>query len=430
MKKYLTIIFLWVGFMATAQNGEVFSVLKLEPQASAPTNAFWTNGSLYRHTDGTLYHKKDGVWEALGGTTTEIVNNLTSTDTDKALSAAQGKVLQDGKFPYTGGNLTGSLGVPSGSISGKEIILQNSGGSNLMSILSVGTTYGDFEIYDMSYPVLSSFNYTQSDKTWRIGSSPVITAANAASNGIGGSISDGDKGDITVSGSGATWNVDSGAITSTKILDGTILNADIHADAGIDATKIADGSVTSTEFQYINTLSSNAQNQIDAKVSGTIAGRTGTPATAIMFQTQAQYDADGAPSAGEGVIITNPDPEVYFVEFFLSDFITEQTASTSVAKFTWRAPWAMTLVDIRGSVATAGTSSVITMDVHDSGTTIMSTNKVTIDATEKTSETAATAPVLTDTAIADDAELTFFIDTVDSGGTGRGYSIKLYYTKS
>ena len=36
-------------------------------------------------------------------------------------------------------------------------------------------------------------------------------------------------------------------------------------DSGIDATKIADGSVTSTEFQYINSLSSNAQTQLDAK---------------------------------------------------------------------------------------------------------------------------------------------------------------------
>jgi hypothetical protein len=44
-----------------------------------------------------------------------------------------------------------------------------------------------------------------------------------------------------------------------------IVNADIKAAAAIDATKIADGSVTSTEFQFINSLSSNAQTQLDAK---------------------------------------------------------------------------------------------------------------------------------------------------------------------
>jgi len=54
------------------------------------------------------------------------------------------------------------------------------------------------------------------------------------------------------------------AVTTAKILDGTILNADINSSAGIDATKLADGSITNTELQYINTLSSNVQTQINA----------------------------------------------------------------------------------------------------------------------------------------------------------------------
>lgn len=45
-----------------------------------------------------------------------------------------------------------------------------------------------------------------------------------------------------------------------------IVNADVAVAAAIDATKIADGSVTNTEFQYINTLTSNAQVQLDAKL--------------------------------------------------------------------------------------------------------------------------------------------------------------------
>ena len=56
-----------------------------------------------------------------------------------------------------------------------------------------------------------------------------------------------------------------------------IENANIKAAAAIDATKIADGSVTSQEFQYINSLSSNAQDQIDLKAPLASPGLTGNP---------------------------------------------------------------------------------------------------------------------------------------------------------
>ena len=48
-------------------------------------------------------------------------------------------------------------------------------------------------------------------------------------------------------------------------LTGTISNSQLAT--GIDATKIADGSVTNSEFQFINTLSSNAQTQLDGKLT-------------------------------------------------------------------------------------------------------------------------------------------------------------------
>ena len=54
-------------------------------------------------------------------------------------------------------------------------------------------------------------------------------------------------------------------ITSAKITDGAIVNADINASAAIDATKIHDGTISNTEFGYLNGVSSNIQDQIDAK---------------------------------------------------------------------------------------------------------------------------------------------------------------------
>jgi hypothetical protein len=47
-----------------------------------------------------------------------------------------------------------------------------------------------------------------------------------------------------------------------------IKNANIASDASINATKIGDGSVTNQEFQYINTLAANAQDQFNNLNSG------------------------------------------------------------------------------------------------------------------------------------------------------------------
>lgn len=105
-----------------------------------------------------------------------------------------------------------------------------------------------------------------------------------------------------------------------------------------------------------------------------------------------------------------------------SDETTALTTGTS--KVTFRMPYAFTLSAVRASLTTAQTSgSLLTIDINESGTTILST-KLTIDNTEKTSTTAATPPVISDTALADDAEITIDIDQVGDG-TAKGLKITL-----
>ena len=103
----------------------------------------------------------------------------------------------------------------------------------------------------------------------------------------------------------------------------------------------------------------------------------------------------------------------------------ETTAlTTGTAKMTFWMPYAFTITDARASVTTAPVGSELTVDINDGVTTILST-KITIDAGEKTSTTAATAKVISDTALADDAEVTVDIDAVGSGTAGAGLKVTL-----
>lgn len=108
----------------------------------------------------------------------------------------------------------------------------------------------------------------------------------------------------------------------------------------------------------------------------------------------------------------------------------ETTALTvGAAKITFRMPRAVTLTAVRASLVTAQTSGTIfTVDINEAGASILST-KLTIDNTEKTSTTAATAPVISDAALADDAEITIDIDQIGDS-TAKGLKVTLIGTRT
>jgi hypothetical protein len=108
----------------------------------------------------------------------------------------------------------------------------------------------------------------------------------------------------------------------------------------------------------------------------------------------------------------------------------ETTAlTTGVGKVTFRMPYAMTLTGIRASLTTAQASgSLLTVDVNQNGTSILST-KLTFDNTEKTTVTAATQPVISTSALTDDAEITIDIDQIGTSGAA-GLKITLIGTRS
>lgn len=104
----------------------------------------------------------------------------------------------------------------------------------------------------------------------------------------------------------------------------------------------------------------------------------------------------------------------------------EATALTvGAGKVAFRMPFAMTLSAVRASVGTAPTGAALVVDINEGGTTVLST-KLSIDAGEKTSTTAATPAVISDTALADDAEITIDIDQIGSTVAGAGLKVQLH----
>ena len=107
----------------------------------------------------------------------------------------------------------------------------------------------------------------------------------------------------------------------------------------------------------------------------------------------------------------------------------ETTAlTTGTAKVTFRMPCAMTLTAVRATLTTAPVGSTLIVDINEGGTSILST-KLSIDASEKTSTTAATAAVISDSSLADDAEITIDIDQVGSATAGAGLKVWLIGTR-
>lgn len=110
------------------------------------------------------------------------------------------------------------------------------------------------------------------------------------------------------------------------------------------------------------------------------------------------------------------------VQLAVSDETTALTTGT--AKITFRMPHAMTLTEVRASLTTAQTSgNIVQVDINEGGTSILST-KITLDNGEKTSKTALTPPVLSDTSLGDDSEITVDIDQLGDG-TAKGLKITL-----
>lgn len=104
--------------------------------------------------------------------------------------------------------------------------------------------------------------------------------------------------------------------------------------------------------------------------------------------------------------------------------LTDETSviTAGAGKYTFRAPFNLYVRAIRAAVSVAPTGAALVLDVNVSGVSMLST-KLSIDATEKTSLTAATTVVLAYNGIKDDSEIVIDFDQVGSVESGRGVKL-------
>ena len=97
----------------------------------------------------------------------------------------------------------------------------------------------------------------------------------------------------------------------------------------------------------------------------------------------------------------------------------ETTAIDSTGtKVTFYMPFGFIVASVRASLTTTSSSGTPTIDISEDGTSIMTTTKITIDSGDLISTESTTQPVLTDTALADEAKITIDVDVTGTNATG------------
>jgi len=220
----------------------------------------------------------------------------------------------------------------------------------------------------------------------------------------------------TISTFGATLVDDADAATARTTLNVDVAGTDNSTDVTLAGTPnyltLSGQEITLTKLDISDDTNLIAGTGLDLSTNTLAIDSTVATLTGSQTLTNKTIDFDN----------NDIDSFPVVIGIAVSDETTDLTTGT--AKATFRMPYAMTLTDVRANVNTAPVGATIEVDINESGTTVLST-VISIDASEKTSETAATAPVISDSALADDAEITIDIDQVGSSTKGKGLKVWL-----
>jgi hypothetical protein len=235
---------------------------RIKITATTPGTIYGTISSSTFSTDTTV----NVTWDS-GNLSNEAIDNVYIGAISKTNTSIPGGVI--GTTQLADGSVT-TVKIAADAVTGAKIADDSIDSEHYVdgSIDTAHIADSQITVAKMAANSVDSDQYVDgSIDTIHIADSQITNAKMAANSVdsdqyVDGSIDTVHIGDSQVT----TAKIADSNITSAKILDGTIVNADINASAAIDATKIHDGTISNTEFGYLNNVSSNIQTQLDAKL--------------------------------------------------------------------------------------------------------------------------------------------------------------------
>ena len=201
-----------------------------------------------------------------------------------------------------------------------------------------------------------------------------------------------------------------------------------------DDTRLTDARTPAAHAQAASTISdSSATGRAVLTAADAAAARSaigaGTSSLTVSSTVPAALAATAAAGSSADAARTDHahqrDSDVIVIP--VGDESTALTTGTNKVRF--RLPFAATLLAVRANANTAPTGSTLIVDINEAGTSVLGT-KLSIDASETSSTTAASAATITDSSLADDAEISIDIDQIGSTVAGAGLKVSLFVRRA
>lgn len=312
--------------------------------------------------------------------------------------------------------------ISTGSADSRYYGLNNASGFlNTLSGLSIGL------VQNMSGDLSSRLGAT---------GSTLFNLISASSAGVGSL--NGQSGALSLTGAGSVSVLVNG---QTITVSGSATNADFSGYITTGNADLRYYPLGSNPSGFLTTLSGLSTGYVQ-NISGVLADKIGATGQTLLALINASSAGVGSLNGLSGALLLTGAGNttvtssgqiftisganyVNWIPLAVSDELSPLL--TGVARLTFRMANSFTLSAVRASVTIPPTGSTLIVDINENGTSILST-KLSIDASEKTSTTAASAAVISDAALADDSEITVDIDQIGSTYAGAGLKVYLIGT--